>query len=272
MLITDAKMGGEKLVEYLDSGEIKKVVLISCHGVGDQVMFMAPVEYLKKRYPNIQIDVALSQGLQEEFIFPNAILMNKDWKEFFLDSDYDLVFACNFPLEDLNDLTKTKSEVCCEQELGIPPIWGHLAIQSKPLVGTNFCNTSVSWIANTPEDVAQKVWNEIIEAGCIPIETTFQHIFYNETSKKFDFVDNHVRNWPARLDTCISLIEHCDYFIGAVNGNWHIALSVLPYTNVCLLEKDLKVEHFTKLPVKGIDVKNYKEGSVKEWLEERINA
>jgi hypothetical protein len=264
-IVTDAKEG-KKLVEYLDTGEYKKVLLPCWHGVGDIVMFNAPLTYLRGKYPDIKIDVGLASGLQEEYILSDSVLLEGDWKETVVNSDYDLVFSCHMPLEKLEDDTLTKAEVCCIEELGIPPVCGHLSIKHKPIVGVHFHNTSVNWLTNPTEEVAKKIWGEVIEAGCIPVETLFQHGFYNDTSKKFDFTDNHVRNWPARLDTCVSLIGHCDYFIGVVSGNFHIALSVLPYTKVCLLEKDLKVGHFTKLPVKGIDIKNYIDGSVKEWI------
>lgn len=264
-LITEASEG-KKLVEYLDTGDFKKVLLPYWHGVGDACMFNAPLTYLRWHYPNIQIDVGLARGLQEEIILDGVILLEGNWKETIQDTDYDLVFSCHMPLEKLNDTTLTKAEVCCIEELGIPPISGHLRIKTKKIVGVHFSNTSVSWLANANEEVAYKVWNEIIEAGCIPIDTLFQHAFYNEGSKKFDFVDQHFRNWPARLETLIALLSKCDYFIGVVSGNFHLALSLLPYDKVCLLEKDLKVGHFTKLPVKGIDIKHYQDGMVKSWL------
>jgi len=265
MIITDVK-DGKKLVEYLDTGEYKKVLLPSWHGVGDLVMFMAPVAYLRKLYPNIQIDVGLAKGLQEEVFFDGILLLEGDWRESLKTSDYDLIFACDMPLEDANDTTKTKAEVCCEKELGIPPIWGHLAIKSKKLVAVHFQNTSVSSVANCPEEVAQKIWNEIIEADCIPIETLFRHGFHNPTNEKFSFVGNNCREWPANLDTLIALLAHCDYFIGAVSGNFHLALSLLPYNKVALLENRLKAGNFTKLPIKTFDITNYREGEVRRWL------
>jgi len=265
ILITDAK-SGKKLVEYLDTGLYKKVLLPAWHGIGDVCMLKVLLVTLRNKYPNIKIDLGLARGLQEEFIIEDAILLNGDWHETIKTSDYDLVFSCHMPLEKLNDLSMTKAEVCCDEELGIPKTSGHLPIKTKKIVAVHFSNTSVSWLANTDEPVARKIWQEIIDAGCIPIETLFQHAFYNDTSKKFDFVDQHFRNWPARLDTLIALLSKCDFFIGAVSGNFHLAMSLLPYERVCLLEKDLKAQHFTKLPIKTIDVKNYVDGSIKDWL------
>lgn len=265
-LITEAKEG-KKLKEYLDTGEFKKVLLPSWHGIGDLVMFMAPVIYLRKLYPNIQIDVGLAKGLQEEKFFPGVILLEGSWREDLKDSDYDLIFACNMPLEDANNTTKTKSEVCCEEELGITPIWGHLYIKSKPIVGVHFQNTSVSSVANCSEEIGRKIWNEIVEAGCVPLETLFRHGFHNPQNKKFDFVSNHCRDWPANLDTLISVLSHCDYFIGAVSGNFHLALSLLPYYKVALIENKLRAGNFTKLPIKTFNINNYEDGSVREWLQ-----
>ncbi len=255
-----------KLAQKLKEGNYKKIILVSWHGAGDQCMFRAPLKALKEMFPNIIIDVAVCKGLDQKSIIPEAIEVEGNWRETLL-KEYDLVVQINMPLEKMDDLSMTKAEICCETELGIPKICGHLPIRRKKLVAVHFHNTSVSWLTNPDEITAKKIWDEIIEADCIPLETLFKHIFYNETSKKFDFVDNHVRNWPARLDTLISLLGGCDYFIGVVSGNFHLALSLLNPNKICLLEKDLKTESFTKLPIKRIDIKKYQDGSIKQWLQ-----
>jgi hypothetical protein len=264
-LVKEAK-DGKKLVEYLDTGIFQKVLLPCWHGVGDIVMFMAPLQYLKNKYPHIQIDVGLAKGLQQLNIIPDGVEIDGTWEKDVHEMNYDLVFLCHMPLEDANDMTKTKAEVCCERELGIPPIAGHLHIKSKPIVGVHFQNTSVGSVANVSEEIAQKVWNEIIEAGCIPLETLFRHGFHNPGNEKFPFVDNHVRDWPARLETLISLLDRCDFFIGGVSGNFHLALSLLPYNKVALVENKLRAEHFTKFPIQTFEIDNYQDGKVKEWL------
>ena len=267
-LVKEAK-DGKKLVEYLDTGIFKKVLLPSWHGIGDLVMFMAPVEYLRNKYPHIQIDVGLAKGLQQEKFFKGNMLLEGTWDKDVLTTDYDLVFICHMPLEDANNLDKTKAEVCCEQELGTPPICGHLRIKAKPVVGLHFQNTSVGSVATVSEEVAQKIYNEVVEAGCVPLETLFQHGFHNPMNEKFSFIENHCRNWPANLDTLISIISKCDFFIGGVSGNFHLALSILPYHKVALIENRLRAEHFTKLPIQTFDMFDFKEGSVKEWLQDK---
>jgi len=254
-----------KLFQRLKEGNYKKIVLVSWHGAGDQCLVRSSYEKLKTLFPEIQIDFAICGGLGQKFIIPEAIEVNGDWRKI-LPAHYDLVVQINMPVEDLNDLSMTKSEICCERELGIPKTCGYVPIKRKPLVAVHFHNTSVSWLTNPDEETAKKVWDEINQAGCVSVETLFQHAFYNETSKKFPFTDNHVRSWPAKLDTLISLLGACDYFIGAVSGNFHLAMSLLPYENVCLLEKELKAPHFTKLPIKRVDIKDYKDGEIFNWL------
>jgi hypothetical protein len=228
-------------------------------------MVRAPIKALREMFPNIQIDVAICRGLDQKAIIPEAIEVDGNWRDT-LPLQYDLVVQINMPLEKIGDLSVTKAEVCCDEELGIPRTCGHLSIKRKKLVGVHFHNTSVSWLTNPDEATAKKIWQEIIDAGCVPIETLFQHAFYNDTSKKFDFTDNHVRGWPARLDTLISLLGACDCFIGIVSGNFHLALSLLSHEKVLLLEKDLSAPMFTKLPVGRCSIKPYQEGSISQWL------
>lgn len=254
-----------KLAQKLREGNYKKIICVSWHGAGDQCMIRAPIKALREMFPDIIIDVAVCKGLDQKSIIPEAIEVEGNWRET-LPKEYDLVVQLNMPLEKIDDLSVTKAEVCCEEELGIPKTWGHLPIKRKKLVGVHFNNTSVSWLTNPDEITAKEIWQEIIEAGCVPVETLFQHVFYNDTSKKFDFVDNHVRGWPAKLDTLISLLGACDYFIGVVSGNFHLALSLLPPEKICLLEKDLKAPMFTKLPIKTTDIKNYKKGEILRWI------
>ena len=257
-----------KLAQKLREGNYKKIVLVSWHGAGDQCMIRAPLTKLKEMFPDITIDIAVCKGLDQKAIIPEAIEVEGNWREV-LPKDYDLVVQVNMPLEKLDNLNMTKAEICCVEELGIPPACGHLPVKRKKLVGVHFHNTSVSWLTNPDEKTAKKIWDEIIEANCIPVETLFQHVFYNDTSKKFDFVDNHVRNWPARLDTLISLLGCCDYFIGVVSGNWHLALAILPPERVLFLEKQLKLECFTRLPIARVSIKDgeYQEGRIKEWIQ-----
>ena len=259
----------QKLSEVI-TAETKKVLIVGFHGAGDCCLLLAILEKLRELYPQITFDVGLCKGLDQEKIIPGAVLLDGNWREHAHLYNYDIVFVWNFPLEDINNPNETKAEVSCREEFGIPPVSGHRAIKPARLVGVHFQMTSIPWVANPSEEIARLIWDEVIEAGYIPIETLMTHPFHNPVNVRFPFVVNHIRDWPARLDTLMAVLGACDRVIAVVSGNWHLAVSILGPKRVALLEKDLKVGHFTKEAVKGIDVKDYVKGSVKEWLLQTI--
>lgn len=264
-LLTESK-NGMKLIEHLKTGAYKSVLLPFFHGLGDVVMVLPIVERLRALYPDIKIDLGLCRGLDQETFVPDAVLLDGDWREKCLTFGYDLVFPLNFPLERPEDATKTKSEVSCQEEVGIEPCAGHLPLTAKRLVGVSFQCTSVPWVANCEPAEAERIWNEIKAAGFVPVEINMRHVFFNPANERYGFVDCHVRDWPAKIETLMALIGACSAYISAVSGNFHMALSVLGPKKVMLLERDLKVGHFTKEPVRALDLKNYAGGEVAEFL------
>jgi hypothetical protein len=123
--ITEAK-NGMKLEEHLDTGKFRTVLVPFWHGVGDVVMVLPIIARLRELYPAITFSLGLCNGLDQEVFVPDAVLLDGDWREKALTLGYDLVFPVNFPLERMDDLTKTKAEVCCEEEIGIPPVCGQV--------------------------------------------------------------------------------------------------------------------------------------------------
>jgi hypothetical protein len=263
--LTEAK-NGMKLKEHLDTGKFNRVLIPFWHGVGDVVMVLPIIVKLRELYPQIEFKLGLCKGLDQETFVPDAVLLEGDWREKALTLGFDLVFPVNFPLERPEDLTKTKAEICCEEEIGIPPVCGHLPLKAKKLVGVCFQCTSVPWVANAEPEIAEKIWNDIKEAGYVPIETQFIHVFANPDNKLFPCVDAHFRGCPAKIQTLMSVLGSCVAFVGTVGGNFHLALSVLGPGRVMLLEKDLKKEHFTKEKIATANLKDY-QGEVKKWLE-----
>jgi len=265
--IMEAK-NGMKMSELLNLGKFKTVLIPFWHGVGDVVMVLPIIAKLRELYPEITFKLGLCKGLDQETFVTDAVLLDGDWREKALDLGYDLVYPLNFPLERMEDLSKTKAEVCCEEEVGIDPVCGHVPLKAKKFVGVCFQCTSVPWVANADPEIAQKIWNEIKEAGYVPIETQFTHCFANPDNKLMDFIDAHVRGCPARIETLMAVLNSCSFFIGTVGGNFHLALSILGPDRVMLLEKDLKREHFTKDEIATADLKDYK-SEVKIFLDAR---
>ena len=255
------------LTRYLDY-HVKRVLIVFLHGVGDVVMFIEVFKALRSLYPNIHFDMGLAKELDQNKLFPSAILLDRDWRSQVFSMNYDLVFQSRFPAEDPQRPTLTKAEICCEKELGIQPIAKYPQLVPKKIVSVHFHSTAVPELANAPETSAQRIWEEITLAGFIPIETHFEHVNHNSVNQRFDFIDHHVRDWPARLDTLMALLAASDAFVGVSSGNFHLALSILGPGRVMFLEKTLKVTQFTSAEVATAKLDNYN-GEVLTWLKNR---
>jgi hypothetical protein len=264
----------KKLVQYIEELKPKKILLPFGHGLGDNVMFLEPFNKLAETYPHIEFTLALQKGLGFEELEPDIIGDNKkvvyssdlSYKEH--SPEYDIIADIDFPMSE-GQVEFTKGEYCCIHELGIPPVAGHRKLTKgvNRLIGVHFNITCLPESCNPDRDTAERIWNDILESGFIPIETHFLHVFANPVNKKFDFVDCTVRRVHPRVSTLIGLLQQCAGFVGVVSGNLHVALSVLPREKVFFLEKDFKLLSFIKDAgsVAHANVRDYK-NEVKQWL------
>jgi len=257
----------KKLIQEI-STDTNRVLIVFWHGLGDLIMFLNPYFRLKELYPDIQFDLAVQEGLSFEDIIPWTKFVSGDQMGYLEDLPYDIVAKIHFPMEDNGPLTK--AEICCKNELGIDPVCGHKLIPETPrrLIGVHFNITCLPDAANPDEETARKVWQEILDAGFIPIETHFEHVFHNPANKKFDFIDCSVRRARARISNLTGLFSSLAGFVGVVSGNFHLALAILPSNRVMFLEKHLKLECFTRLPVARASILpgQFPDGAVKKWL------
>lgn len=262
-MIIEPEKQEKKLSSYLDEGKYKKVLIIFWHGLGDVIQFLNVYDKLKELYPDIHFDIALQKGLDQETIIPDAVLIT-DLKN--IEEGYDLTVLINFPVE--VDPKLTKSELCCKEELGIELVSGHKKLPEfpSPLVAVHFCLTALPGLANPTQEIANKIWTEVHDAGLIPIECHFHHTFDNPENKVFPFVDATVRGCQAKISSLLGLLKISRAFIGVVSGPFHSAMSILSPERILYLEKDIPLERFTHLPVAKIDLKNYKDGKVLNWL------
>ena len=255
-----------KLYQTIEVTKAKRVLLFFWHGLGDLIMFLEPYRKLQEACPDVHFDLGIVKGIGQEEIVPEAIGFTGDAD---LDKlDYDIVSKIHFPMSEGQE-QYTKGEWCCVQELGIEPVNGHsVGACPRPnrLVGLHFNITCLPASCNPDEQTAEKIWNEVLDLGLIPIETHFEHTFHNPVNKKFPFVDNTTRRVKPRISTLTGLLSNLHAFIGVVSGNFHTALSVLPVERILLLEKDFTAPMFTKLPVGRCSIKPYVEGTVERWL------
>ncbi|NGX49315.1 MAG: hypothetical protein K940chlam5_00913 [Candidatus Anoxychlamydiales bacterium] len=251
-MITDYK--DKKLVEYLEPGQ--KVLIRFGHGLGDTILFMPIFEKLKKLYPKVKFDLYVESGQEEIF----TSIKDKDAP------GYDHVFHLDFPMSEGSN--KTKPQLCCEREIGIPPITqvAKFPAYESPFVAVHFQGTALPGSVSCPEEIAKRVWLEILEAGKIPIECHFQHCWHNPVNKKYDFIDSSTRSAKAEITSLIGLIQHSFAFIGIASGPFITALSTIPERTL-YLEKAHPLNTYTDLKIKKVSMSSYKSGSVKNFLE-----
>lgn len=255
-MITDYT--NKKLVEYLKPG--MSILIRFGHGLGDTLMFMPLYYQLIKLYPDVYFDIYLESGQELYFTesYPDK------------DSDvHDMVFSLNFPMSEGSG--HTKAEWCCIAELGIEPITAlpYIARQESPLVAVHFQGTALPDSVNCHDIIAKQIWNEIIEAGKIPIECHFEHVFHNPVNIKFPFVTNHVRNCVPTLSNLFGLIQRCHSFIGVASGPFVVALSVIPERTM-LLEYRHKLTDYIKDRGRSIDMTRLQSGYIYRWLKGEI--
>lgn len=243
----------KKLVEYLKSGQ--NVLIRFGHGLGDTIMFMPIFYKLKELYPDINFDLYVESGQEEIF----ESIKDKDAP------GYDLVFSLNFPMSEGSGITK--QEKCCRDEIGIKPVVSvaKLPQKSSPFVAVHFHGTALPNSVGCPENIAKSIWNEIADFGKIPIECHFQHTFHNPINKKFEFIDNNVRQYRANLHNLIGLIQHSFAFIGVASGPFVVSMSCMP-DRTLYLEKNHPVETYTKDDIQKIRIDTYQQGDIKKWL------
>ena len=276
MIVKKAKVveptkDGILLSKHLDTGEFKSVCMLFYHGVGDTCLFLAPFARLQMLYPDIDFTFGLPKGLTHEELldetFPYILLDGGQFNEKAQDLPFDLVVRTLFPMSEAQT-ELTKGEYCCIYELGIDPVCGYESLRQydTKLACVTFQITCLPDSCNPDCQTAERIWNDILASGWIPLETHFTHIFHNPVNTKFDFIDATVRRCQARVSSLVGLIQNAGAFIGTVGGAFHVAMATLPPKRVFLLEKDFKRECFTKEDIARADLRNY-QGEVKTFLE-----
>jgi len=249
-LIADYK--NKKLVEYLKPNG--KYLIRFGHGLGDTIMFLPAFEALKARYPACTFHLYLECG--QEF----------EWQSHRDDGSYDEIFHLDFPMCEGEKGTKT--EKCCRCELGIePPEKDVIELERKhnPFVMVHFQGTALPGSVNCDEEIAQRIWYEIKSADKIPVEVHFQHVFHNPFNKMYPFVTRHMRDLQPKISTLIAALQHSCAFIGVASGPFVAALSCLP-GRVMYLQKNHRVESYTRADVPVVDLMNFESGEIYKWL------
>lgn len=261
----------QTLKDHIEELSAKKVLLPYGHGLGDLIMFIEPYKKLREFFPEVEFTLALQKGLGFQTLDNDIVgnVLYTDNLAYDEDTDeYDIIADIDFPMNE-GQTELTKGQYCCVHELGIPPnevIYPKLKCSRNRLIAIQFHITCLPGACNPDRDVAEQIWNDVLEMGYIPIEMHFSHVFDNPENKKFDFIDSTVRRSQPQICSLVGLIEQCAGIISVVTGNLHIAIANKQPERIFFLEKDFKLGSFIKNDkIARVDVREYK-GEVKEWL------
>ena len=258
----------KKIVEYLKPGGRYRIDW-PC-GCGDLIMWYPQFEYLKKIYPQCHFDLYCESGQEKIW----GTVFDRD------EAPYDHVFHLNFPMSEGSNLRKAEKSAL--EELGltseqiaeipelatIPPCpapgkWVELI---PNLVGVHYHGTALPNSVGCPEPVARQIWQEVKDAGYVPIETHFCHVYHNPVNVLYDFVDFHMRDTVATLSNLFGLIQRCQAFIGVASGPVVAAMSIMPERTM-YLEKMHPLKTYISDPrVESVNVMSYENGSICKWL------
>lgn len=194
------------------------------HGMGDAIMFMPLYKRLKVLYPYCQFDLVCTQDYFSS--------VSRD--------TYNLVYPITFPEFDdryYGNTGKSKPEMCCVYELGIPFsadiefTWKPENLHCDILIPDNTVGIAYQVTSNPNKSIAYNnaklVWEAVKEAGFIPMEIHFEHNLRDHRNRQYDFIDNTCRNFEATVENCLGVIKQCVGFIGVNTGTFCAAVSIL---------------------------------------------
>lgn len=251
----------KKVVDYLNTGKYKKVLLIFHHGLGDAIMFHATCyKALCEKYPNIEFYLDTHLG-QEQIL--GHVDKNPD--------HYDIAFKFAFSCSEWDSRDETKAEKCARLQVGMAfnkEKYNLNKTFSSIFVGLHFNSTCCSKM-NVPEDFAKKLWNQIENAGFIPIDTHMRHQNDNKKSIVYGFEScRRIDNISATTPKLMSVLSSCCGFAGVPSGNFTCALNVMPPEKILYITSEFPAKRSTRLPVHEINwKKGYDEGIIQNWID-----
>jgi len=260
-----------KVADILRRQRPRKICLVFWHGLGDLVMFMTSFYKMKKLFPNVQIDIALQDGTGQEALVRDVILIRNPNQPI---EGYDYTFQIHYPMSEHMKGRWTKNEWCCMEELGIDPISSYPTFKKlrerddRKLVAVNFQATALPDDCNPTEEVAQRIWDEIKDAGFVPVEAFFRHAWYNPVNEKFSFIPERstVREIKPTVTKLIRLLQACEANISVSTANFHMGMATMPERTMYLQKKFL-LSSYTKNNIASMVINKYEGGGIKSWLE-----
>ena len=257
MIVKDFKE--QKVAELIRQCGYRRVLLRLHHGLGDAVMFYARIfRKLEQEFPDVEFALDTHCGQEEIFGTPDR---NED--------AYDVVFEIAMPYCEWDSRGDTKAERCAAEEIGVTPAPEDYTLPrrwSSPLVAVHFFSTCLRNLC-CPELLAKDIWNRIICAGLIPIDTHMKHGFAEPKNVPWSWETCRIFDAPATMRKLFGVIGSCAGFAGVISGNLFAALSAMPPEKIIVICPDFSVRRITRLPVHELNPRdgNWPE-TVDLWL------
>jgi hypothetical protein len=250
----------KKASAYLDElPQGSKVLIAFWHGLGDTLMFIPLFDLLKSKYPQHQFTLSLGLGFGQNCLYAGSIDIPK--ADFL--KEHDIAFVFGFPMSE-GRLGITKAEYCCIKELGIDPkdalslspSFKGIMNQNNPFVAVHFQGTCLPGSTNPDEALSKRIWDDIVDAGYIPIDVHFKHLFHNPANRDYSWLTRTCRDIQPHIQTLFQVISNCRAFVGVASGPLVVSLALFPERTI-YLQKHHQIFCYVKDFKNVIDLLNY---------------
>lgn len=241
------------VIRHLDPN--RRILIVFWHGIGDLLMFYPLYSQMKKTFPQHTFDLGLLPGVDHGALIPEGKeIPEKDFLK-----DHDFAFVISFHMvEGANHMTK--AEYCIKEEVGdlgsFDLALPRLPRQSNRLVGVHFQGTCLPGSTNPDEAVAKRIWGDLVEAGYVPIDLHFEHVFHNPVNKPFPWAERGCRGLKPSLETLLMLIQQCRAVVAVASGPFVVSMCNSAGRTI-YLQKNHKIECYVKGFQNVIDLANY---------------
>jgi len=263
-----------------------RCLLIFDHGLGDLILFM-PVfnEFVKQA--GVNVGLGSSAKRQFHLIDPKIKTVDSNFDKRRYSYIYRVLYPdpqnTSIPI-DVSD-EPAKPYICALYELGLKEFtWKPYQMKNENFdldskrVGVHLFGHTGMDKKFCPVDAAEKIWQEIIEAGYEPFEMHMTPKFADEypdylEAETLDCIneDCSLRFEKPDLGRMIDEISRCRYFIGIDSGPIYLASALIGVDRVMGLENLKRHNNFLPKHIVTIPVMGYVPGSVFKQLKLKEN-
>ena len=273
LVYKDAHLKPEKIGHLLaGAAPGSRVLIVFWHGLGDTLMFLPLFDHVVEQFPNLNFTLGLLPGVdQEVFLRPQWPTCAVPESEFL--ANHDAAFVVSFPMVE-GASNMTKAEYCCQEEFGMAShYFGLPDLLEQPvnkLVGVHFQGTCLPGSTNPDAELAHRIWSDIREAGYVPIDLHFCHVFHNPENRVFEWATRSCRDLRPSLATLRMMMGRCCAVVAVASGPFVLAASIMPSKTI-YLQKHHTVECYLRDFKNVIDLQKYGvEGQVGELEKTRL--